>query len=185
MKYLLRKLFLVLVLLQFFVISCTKTEDKVTREGYRPIYISKDDAYKINSNTARNIQNPGKIYIKDSFIYVMEKGDGIHVIDNSDPGLPELEYFITVPGIKDIAIKNTFLYADNFTDIVVIDIKDHSNVNVVKRIQGVYPLKYQMYPPYDCWFECVDTTKGYVKYWVKTTLNDPKCYTSIEQTALD
>lgn len=184
MKDLFRKWFLVTVL-SLFVLACTKTDEKVMKEGYRPVYISKDKAYNIVSSPRRNIQNPGKIYIKDPFIYVIEKGDGIHVIDNSDPESPELIHFITVPGIKDIAIKNTFLYADNFTDIVVVDIKDYSEAELVKRIQGVYPLKYQMYPPYDCWFECVDTTKGYVKYWVKTTLNDPKCYTSIEQTALE
>jgi hypothetical protein len=82
-----------------------------------------------------------------------------------------------IPGNNDIAIKDDILYADNTSDLVSIDISNIDSVFVTKRIPNIYPLESQRYPNFvRGYFECVDTTLGYVISWEKGMLQDPKCY---------
>lgn len=158
-----------------FVWGCESDEAFVV-EGYKPVYVSKATMMQIYSSGPMTLVNPGKIYMKDSYIYIGEKGKGVHVINNSDPANPVKIAFINIPGVKDVAIKGNYMYADNLTDLVTIDISDVSNVVVLDRIPGVYPAYNQLYPEEtECYFECADTTQGYVLEWVYTELTDPQC----------
>lgn len=83
--------------------------------------------------------NPGKIYLKGDYIYIIEKYKGVHVINNTDATKPIKEKFITIPGIVDVAIKNNYLYADNAIDLVAVDISDLASVRTVQRKRNVFP----------------------------------------------
>jgi hypothetical protein len=85
------------------------------------------------------IDTTGKIYVKDSYLYINELYDGIHVIDNTDPSSPERIAFIPIPGNVDMAIKGTTLYADSYVDLVAIDIADPLNAVEVARIEDAFP----------------------------------------------
>lgn len=146
-------------------------------DGVKPIYAAEDDWDLIESSDPRPIQNLGKIYYKDQLIYVNERNKGIHIIDNTNPETPIPIYFISIPGSEDIAIKGNILYADNITDLVAIDISDINNVQVVKRIEGLYPDSKKTYPDgYSGYFECVDETLGIVIGWEETLLDNPTCF---------
>lgn len=175
-----RLFFYAFLIVGFIFNSCRKPDNKQMKEGYTPIYLSKHDAYDISFKAPQPVENPGKIYIKDSSIYLVEKDEGIHVINNSNPQSPEITGFLKIPGIKNISIKTHVLYAENFTDIVAVDISDIKSPRIAKRIKDVNPVKNIMAPEEDGWFECADTTKGYVIGWRKQTINNPKCYKGID-----
>lgn len=82
--------------------------------------------------------NYGKIYRKDSLLFINELYEGVHVYDNSDPRNPVNLGFISIPGNIDIAIKNQYIYADNAVDLVVLEY-DGDKVNVVDRNKDVFP----------------------------------------------
>lgn len=151
------------------------------KTAYRPIYMSNELAKVISYGSPREVKTQGKIYIKDQWIFIGDINLGVHVIDNSDPENPQKIGFINIYGNHDISIKGNILYADNFEDLVAVDISNMEQPVVTKRITGVYSLDANSFPPnvpYGTYFECVDPSKGYVVEWEKTELDDPKCFTT-------
>ena len=135
-----------IILLPFLVItvfalqSCLK--DKVTRTYsiFEPIYKSKAEVQaEIKSSTAVSISNPGKIYMYGNYIFLNEVNKGVHIIDNSDPANPVIRSFINIPGNVDIAVKGSTLYADLYTDLVVVDITDPLNATLKKVVPKIFP----------------------------------------------
>lgn len=156
--------------------GCIKVEEKnFVTDGFKPTYISFDLAFNIKANEARAIRNPGKIYVYDSLIFVAEKNEGIHIINNSNPANPSMLSFIQIYGNCDFAIRSNNMYIDNFRDIVTLDISNLKNIREISRIKDVYPLHYKNYPEEKGWFECADSTKGIISGWSKTKLTNPKC----------
>lgn len=163
------------------VAACTTITDHDSEPtftyGLRPVYASQAEAKQIYSEAPRNITSLGKIYSKPPYIYINESGAGVHVIDNSNPADPQPVAFIHISGNRDIAIKGNYLYADNLTDLVTIDISNVQQVQVVNRIADMYPVSQLAYPEnYSGSFECVDQSKGNVIGWERVLLEDPKCY---------
>ncbi|OPZ98264.1 MAG: hypothetical protein BWY70_01268 [Bacteroidetes bacterium ADurb.Bin408] len=169
------KCLIFVVLCMLIMVSCERKEDFVT-QGYKPIYVDKDHISDIAVTSPVPMVNPGKIYLYNNNIFINERGRGIHVVDNAIPTAPLKTRFISIPGNYDIAIKNNYLYADNASDLVTINISDLNNIQIVNRISNIYDVRRQMYPDFDGgYFECVDTTMGFVVGWYKTELVNPKC----------
>jgi hypothetical protein len=171
------KSILSIFLIAFLFASCQKqdNEGKVVM-GYKPIYISNNLAFETEVRAPEKFTDPGKMYLYNQYIYITDFGNGVHIIDNSDPANPTKLKFIKIPGVIDVAVKNGHLYADNFTDIVSFNIGDLNNITLSKRLKDVYPRK-DFYPETKSgYFDCVDTAKGYVIGWEQTELIDPKCY---------
>ena len=131
-----------------------------------PVYLSFEDLRKsVKPTAATDLENPGKIYFKDGYIFVNEQMKGIHIIDNRNPSSPQNLKFIEIPGNVDIAIKNNILYADSYIDLVAIDISDISNPKEVNRVKDVFP--YMTPPPANDEYRLasVDQEKGVVIDW--------------------
>lgn len=84
-----------------------------------------------------SIRESGKIYAYENYVFVNDKYQGIHVVDNSDPFSPNKIAFINIPGNVDIAVKDNFLYADSLRDLLVFDISDIQQIALVNRLEGV------------------------------------------------
>jgi hypothetical protein len=154
--------------------------NKTSRMGYQPIYAPEAEAKEVIYMEPQELKNQGKIYVKDDFIYIGDVDLGIHVIDNSDPENPQKIGFLRIYGNKDIAIKGTSLYADNFEDLITVDISDLNHPVVTKRMEDVYQVEGEMYPPnvpYGTYFECVDKSKGYVIGWKEVESDNLRCFT--------
>lgn len=107
---------------------------------YSPVLMmEKDLANSVIVQTARPIQQPGKIYYKLPMIFVVDKYNGVHLIDNHDPKNPVKLAFIRIPGVMDVAVRGNTLYADNAVDLVAINISDLNNITVTSRVKGVFP----------------------------------------------
>lgn len=125
--------------------GCLK--DSVTRTYhytyYLPVYKTTAEVRaNIRNNPAQPVEQPGKIYIKGSFIFLNDVDKGIHVIDNSDPSHPQRIAFINIPGNMDLAVKGNVLYADLYTDLVALDISNPRNVVLKKVVENVFPHRY-------------------------------------------
>lgn len=160
-------------------IACNKLIESgpIVTTGMRPIYANAQSVRDIRSQAPQPIQSLGKIYYYNQMLFVNEVNKGIHVIDNHNPLNPVITHFIAIPGNNDMAIRGNYMYVDNFTDLVTLDITDLNNVTVTKRIADVYHIGSTFYPSnYNGYFECVDESKGFVIGWESATLTDPKCY---------
>jgi hypothetical protein len=173
------KLIAILLPAALALASCSEPDNPGSRTGMKPVYISKAQAYTITIESPRTMDNPGKIYIMGSYLFIVERSEGVHVIDNSNPSSPVKLKFIGIPGVIDVAVKGHTLYADNITDLLTLDISDVNNITLDKRIKDVYPVVNQMYPAeYTGYFECADTSKGLVIGWEEGQIPSPKCYRS-------
>ncbi len=131
---------LFLSLIAVLAFSCDpKEEDYEFVQVATPQLMSKT-AFRssVEVDAPKNIETVGKIYAYKDYIFVSDEGNGIHVIDNSNPVVPKSIKFIKIPGNEDISVKNDFLYADSATDLVVFDISDMDNITVVGRLKDVF-----------------------------------------------
>lgn len=130
----------------FFVLilqGCIKDKVSYTYTMLRPVYKLKTEVYaNIRSNAPREIAAPGKIFVSGNYIFLNEVDKGVHVIDNTDPSRPVVKTFIDIPGNIDIAVKGNTLYADLYSDMVVVDIADPLHSSFVKYIPHVFPERY-------------------------------------------
>ena len=119
--------------------SCCR-ESNLTTIASAPVYMSYDELRKsVQSAPPTPLKDPGKIYFKDNYIFINEKFEGIHIIDNTNPSAPQNIGFIKIPGNVDLAIKGNYLYADNSVDLAVIDITNPLQVKEVSRIESMFP----------------------------------------------
>lgn len=155
------------ILLTAIVITLFGCRDKhtVTRLMNVPVYSSMEE---IRSQqlvvSERQISHPGKIFFKDSKIFITELGEGVHVVNNEDPSNPQREAFIQVPGAMDVQMKNEFLYVDSYTDLVVFDLSNTESIQFSSRVEDVFiynlPEHNGSYPRAE-----VDPEKGVVVDW--------------------
>ena len=133
--------FMLIALLAMTFSACLedKCDNAQTYTQWNPVY--KTDAemrtppqYK----AAQPLKNTGKIYFYDKYILVNEQKQGIHVIDNSNPSNPQNIGFISIGGNVDMAVKGNYLYADNYADLITVDISTISNPKVTCRTESVF-----------------------------------------------
>ena len=110
-------------------------------DQYEPIFMFRADMESaVKLEGARILENPGKIYIKDNYLFIVEKYMGVHIIDNVNPKEPDKLGFIHIDGCVDIAVKGNILYADNAVDLLAIKFSDSfTTIEVTSRNRNVFP----------------------------------------------
>lgn len=134
------------------LVGCLKDECTTTRTFTRfdPVYKSVAEIRTgIAAQLPRTMKNPGKIYYYQNYLLVNEIREGIHVFDNSDPANPKPVVFWSIPGNVDMAILGNHLYADQYVDLLTLDISDFQNPTVSCRAENVFQL--YGYDPYRGW----------------------------------
>ena len=134
----LKHLFLPLIF--FVVFSCDNNDDDYEFVQVATPELMSKTAFRssVEITVPKTIEEPGKIYVYNNYIFVGDVDSGIHIIDNSNPEAPQAIKYIEIPGNEDISVKDNFLYADSATDLVVFDISDINNVSVVERLEDVF-----------------------------------------------
>lgn len=121
------------------------SSDELYYSYYVPVLMKRTELEKsIAVMEPRELSNPGKIYIKSDTLYIVEKYKGVHVILNSDPANPEIKHFIRIPGVVDVAVKGSVLFADNAVDLVSVDMSNLPEISVLDRKMEVFP---ELTPP--------------------------------------
>ncbi|OQP61485.1 hypothetical protein A3860_31655 [Niastella vici] len=137
---------MVTVMLSFLLTNCDKEKATQTNIWYTPNYKSLTEVRaEMVSSAARGLKNPGKIYIFGNYIFLSETNEGIHIIDNSSPTAPKNIAFIPVPGNVDLAVKDNTLYADSYSDLVVLNISNPLAVTAKKFFDNMFPYRNPYY----------------------------------------
>jgi hypothetical protein len=153
------------VLISIFFCSC---EDTIYKEymGYAPVYMSFENM-RTGISEAQNVdlKNPGKIYYKDNYIFIVEELKGIHVFDNTNPSSPVKKTFVNLPGVMDIAISGYIMYADSYVDLVVLDVQNIDDIHEAGRLTDILPYTVPPLEKNDFPMGPVDKEKGVVTGW--------------------
>ena len=103
-----------------------------------PVYKLKSDIILNTRITGvQQVEAPGSIYLYQDYLYVNEFQKGIHVVQNSDPANPVNEKFIEIEGNQSVATYGKYMYADQYTDLVVVDLSTPSSPLILNRISNV------------------------------------------------
>ncbi|HEU4901386.1 MAG TPA: hypothetical protein VFT06_01310, partial [Flavisolibacter sp.] len=122
----------------FLLQGCLKDTYRETYKIYVPIYQSLSQVRsEMKSGPALPLKNIGKLNVFGNYIFLNEINEGIHVIDNTNPAAPKNIAFIHIPNNLDLAVKGSYLYADSYSDMVVFDISQPTNVRPVKFLNNV------------------------------------------------
>lgn len=143
MKYtiLLRIAFVGIVLTAFA--GCLRDDCKSTRTYVRfdPVYKAPSEfRVGISAEAPRTMHNPGKMYGFGTYLFINERQEGIHIIDNADPTHPQNIAFWKIPGNVDMAIKGNYLYVDQYVDLLTVDISDLLHPNLVCTQEEAFQL---------------------------------------------
>lgn len=161
MKYLLRISLLALVAMAFT--QCEKVVRETTYTANVPVYMSYEDMRaSVKNDNDQVLERPGKIFLYNEYILINDFEKGIHIYNNIDPRNPQHEAFISIPGNVDIAVKDGILYADNFVDLVAINITDPKNAEVVGRAKNVLSYTIPSSINYGYPVSSIDQSKGVV-----------------------
>ncbi|TAI48069.1 LVIVD repeat-containing protein [Flagellimonas allohymeniacidonis] len=147
-----RNALLLLLLTTLTFLSCNENDDADGDYAdylvARPLVMSKAEfASSVDILPPISIDESGKVYAYGDYVFINDKSQGIHVIDNSNPEFPRKVSFIKIPGNVDISVKDNFLYADSLMDLIVLDISDIDNIVQVNRLENV--LRQGVFFPFD------------------------------------
>jgi len=107
--------------------------------SYCPLLVSRTTLEQsVSSTPAREMHNTGKIYLFGRYLFINERYEGVHIIDNKDPRNPQPISFLRIPGNVDIAVKGNLLYADNGPDLVTLDISNPQAIRVASRVRDAF-----------------------------------------------
>ncbi|MCP9749623.1 hypothetical protein [Ferruginibacter sp. HRS2-29] len=152
--------------------------------GWRPVYAHESTYSDLTvSNTPRSVEKAGKIYVYGNKIFQNEIGKGIHVIDNSNSAAAHRIAFWGLPGNTEFSIKGNYLYANNYTDLVVIDLSNNTSPQIIKRIKNSF-IAYDQQNPYPWqapeesgYFDCPNSyPDSMVVNWRRDSISSNSCY---------
>lgn len=112
------------------ILSCSPEECVQETEyiEWAPVYFTLDQMKQdIRMAPPKENKNPGKIYSYGNLLLINELFEGVHIIDNTYPKAPVRLGFIPIAGNVDIAMSSNVLYADNYANLLSIDLSDPMN----------------------------------------------------------
>lgn len=182
-------LVMIIAISVFLGSSCVEIDDyahvpeKVN--GYSPVYMAEVDLIsQIQSLPPRVLKNTGRVYLYRTYMLVIEKDSGIHVLDNNSPSLESLG-FIQIPYINSFSIKDDVLYAQFGFGLMYIDIAQYPTIKVLGTLKTPGANSYINFDQLrekanNTWgtiyFDCPDESNKIVIDWVPKVIKKPKCF---------
>ncbi|GAA4009474.1 hypothetical protein GCM10022408_21970 [Hymenobacter fastidiosus] len=114
--------------------------DRIALPRYKPLLMARSQLEQaVAVLPPQALRNTGKIYLRDPYIYINERYEGLHIIDNHDPTHPEPVAFLRIPGNVDVAMKGSLLYADSGPDLLTFDLTDVRQARLLHRVREAVP----------------------------------------------
>jgi len=169
--------------LSLLFISCLKPRLSIPTGkvwGYKPVYSTDSSLLFVRAVGPQPVKYPAKIYAKGNLVFQNDLGFGIHVVDNKDPSSPVRIGFLQLKGNSEMSIKGNYLYANSFTDLVIIDISDWQHPFEVQRLhyaflQGSSSYLFIPLPEHNVYYGCVSFNEGIQTGWIRDSV-DRHCY---------
>jgi hypothetical protein len=157
-------LFMFMIPSLFFTSCDDQRLQTVTWTEYEPVYMAYEEFLEAaRLEEARDLEEPGKIFLYNNYLFVNEVNKGIHIIDNQDPSSPQFIGFINIPANKDMAVRGDRLYADSANDLLVFDISDFNNPELLSRKADVFQMTHSQVRGFP--YRDIDASKGVVIDW--------------------
>lgn len=132
-----------IILLWVAIIINACNEPSLMKQTIRvPIYKYSTEAEaeaNLQQMSSKESNQLGSIYVYNDYLFINEKGEGLHIYDNSDSANPTQISFMQIPGNFDLAIANDILFADSFDDLLSFDISNINNFKLLERKNNVFP----------------------------------------------
>ncbi len=126
--------------------SCLKDVKLQKYTYYTPVFDLKSEVRAaIKGSAPQSISLPGKIYVQGNYIFINELGKGIHIVDYSQPSAPQNVSFIPIPGNENLTIQGNYLYADEYSDLLTIDIENPLEAKLVNVSLNAFTNIYYSY----------------------------------------
>lgn len=142
--------------------------------GNKPVYATEGVAKSIQYIAQPgSLSQAGNIYAFGKYIFQIDVGRGIHVIDNSEPAKAARIGFITVYGCSQISIKGSYLYTNSLDDLVTLDISDPIHLKEVNRVKSAFPefrFNYPLVQPEEKGYYLCPRMDSVVVGWVKDSI---------------
>ncbi|MEM8968632.1 MAG: hypothetical protein AAGE93_19610 [Bacteroidota bacterium] len=140
--------------------SCTDQVTSTVRfHRMTPVYTTTQEIREaVRVLPPQTVRGTGKIFEYQHFLFLNEPGQGVHIIDNSEPTQPEMISFINIPGNYDLAVQDNIMYADSYIDLLAIDISNPQDIRILHREENVFP-RFNSFGFYQ------DAQKGVVTRW--------------------
>lgn len=125
-----------------FLLSCEEEVPAETYEVAVPVTLSVADfRASVSFEEPKEIEQSGKIYVYENYIFINDNMKGILVVDNTHYS-PEKIKYINIPHNTDIAIKGDVLFANSGRDLVTFDISNIQNIRILERLEDVFENHY-------------------------------------------
>ena len=157
----------ILSVMLFSLLALNSCKDKVYSKFMANVPVYMDYASfreTVKYEGPRTIQNHGNIYKKDDYLLIIEKNEGIHFINNSNPSAPQQVGFMKIMGCTGMSMRDNYLYVNSYIDLVVIDVSSWSNPTEVARINDLFPQALPDHNP-DYRIASIDKNMGVVVSW--------------------
>lgn len=182
---------LLLALLMLGALSSCNDKFTETYTANVPQYMNLDDwrALEIAPENPRDLSEPGKIYIYQNYLFIVESGVGVHILNNSNPASPQNVAFLNIAGCVDVAVFNNSLYVDSYYDLLSFDISDPAHPALQCRINDAFD--------FDNWslikgykeslpFVDIDASKGVIVGWTQKEISsDASGYNPVQFNEFD
>ncbi|RLD24430.1 MAG: hypothetical protein DRI71_02605 [Bacteroidetes bacterium] len=135
---------------------------------FEPILMTRTDMEAaVAMHEPREIESPGKIWVYNNYILLIEKYKGIHIIDNSDPANSHNVAFIQVDGCTDLAVKDDVIFTNNAVDMIGVKVNaNFSTAEVVSRNKYILPIISSPEPWSDWYFIQMLPSNMIIVQWV-------------------
>ena len=114
--------------------------DRLPLPSYKPLLMPRIQLEQaVAVLPPQEMHNTGKIYLRDPYILINERYEGVHIINNQNPASPQPVAFLRIPGNVDVAMKGDMLYADSGPDLLTFDLSNVRAARLLNRVREAVP----------------------------------------------
>ena len=134
------KIFLIGIFILFFNGCLKESYDNDLYSNYKPVLIDNSSLYTCLYKPAQNNKIITQVRTMGNYLFALDYGMGIHVIDNTNPTIPVKLGFYSIPACIDFEIQNNKIFANNYRDFIVLDFSNINSPIEVKREKSAFDI---------------------------------------------
>lgn len=138
-----------------------------------PIYERDEEVMLKSPRTANELS---RIYSYPPLVFMVEKEEGLHIIDNQDPKAPQNIKFLSIPGLKDVEFRENICYASTTARLMAIELQADTAIILQQFFLQGARAGFSDFPPnYSGYFVCPHPERTVIG-WKQEEMNEkPNC----------
>lgn len=124
----------------------------------------------------RAAEELSRIYSFPPLVFMVEKEEGLHIIDNRDPAAPQNIKFLSIPGLKDVEFRDNICYASTTARLMAIEVQPDTAIILQQFfLQGSRAGRSDYPPNYSGYFVCPDPERTVIGWQQEVMTEKPNC----------